>query len=137
MMYTIYSESTGQILKVVDTTDIDSQIQSGEAWIDGAFDDSNYYIQNSLPVEIPPKPSNYYIFDFNTKQWVLDENIATNDVLQKRKKLLYSSDWTQIPNNPLTTEQQTAWEVYRQELRDVTSQPGYPFNVIWPTAPQG
>lgn len=135
MMYTIYSEATGQILKVVDTTDIDSQIQDGEAWIEGSFDDSSYYIQNFLAVKIPPQPSGYYVFDFNTKQWVLDENIATNDVLQKRKKLLYASDWTQIPNNPLTTEQQTAWEGYRQELRDVTSQPGYPLNVIWPTAP--
>jgi hypothetical protein len=77
------------------------------------------------------------IFDFFTKQWVQDENLAISYVLPKRQKLLYASDWTQIPNNPLTTEQQLKWSTYRQELRDITSQSGYPFNVIWPTPPQG
>jgi hypothetical protein len=58
-----------------------------------------------------------------------------DEVKVKRDALLYASDWTQIPNNPLTAEQQQLWVVYRQELRDVTTQSGYPFNVVWPTAP--
>ena len=58
-----------------------------------------------------------------------------DEVKVKRDALLYASDWTQIPNNPLSTEQQQLWVVYRQELRDVTTQAGYPFNVVWPTAP--
>jgi homogentisate 1,2-dioxygenase len=31
---------------------------------------------------------------------------------------LSNSDWTQIPNNPLTLEYSAEWAVYRQELRD-------------------
>ena len=31
---------------------------------------------------------------------------------------LFNSDWTQIPNNPLTPEYSAEWAVYRQELRD-------------------
>jgi hypothetical protein len=31
---------------------------------------------------------------------------------------LQASDWTQIPNNPLTPEYSAEWAVYRQELRD-------------------
>jgi hypothetical protein len=31
---------------------------------------------------------------------------------------LSNSDWTQIPNNPLTPEYSAEWAVYRQELRD-------------------
>jgi hypothetical protein len=31
---------------------------------------------------------------------------------------LFNSDWTQIPNNPLTPEYSAQWAVYRQELRD-------------------
>jgi hypothetical protein len=31
---------------------------------------------------------------------------------------LASSDWTQIPNNPLTPEYSAEWAVYRQSLRD-------------------
>jgi hypothetical protein len=68
-----------------------------------------------------------------------DEEIRffTDRIIKQRQNLLYASDWTQIPNNPLTTAQQEAWAVYRQELRDISDQSGYPFNVIWPTPPQG
>jgi hypothetical protein len=34
------------------------------------------------------------------------------------KTYLNESDWTQIPNNPLTPEYSAEWAVYRQELRD-------------------
>jgi len=40
-------------------------------------------------------------------------------VKSKRNKLLKDSDWTQLPNNPLTTEKQEEWNVYRQKLRDI------------------
>lgn len=135
MNYTIYSQSTGQIFKIVVTDDIQSQLQSGESYIEGSIDDSAYYIENGLAVAIPAKPDQYSVFDFTTKQWVQQENLAIADVLPKRQRLLYSSDWTQIPNGPLTTEQQAAWATYRQQLRDIPTQSGYPFNVIWPTPP--
>ena len=135
MSYIIYSQTTGQILRVVQTNDIESQLQNGESYIDGAIDDSAYYIENELPVAISPKPSQYSIFDFTTKQWVQNETMAISDVSIKRQRLLYASDWTQIPNGPLTAEQQTAWATYRQELRDVPQQSGYPYNVVWPVAP--
>lgn len=135
MNYTIYSDATGQILRIVQTSDIDSQIQSGESYLEGAIDDSVYYISNGVAVAIPPKPDQYSLFDFTTKQWVQQENLAIADVLPKRQKALYTSDWTQIPNGPLTPAQQEAWAAYRQELRDIPEQSGYPFNVIWPTPP--
>lgn len=53
----------------------------------------------------------------------------------KRRPLLRQSDWTQGPDAPLTVEQKTAWAIYRQALRDITAQPGFPLNVIWPTEP--
>ena len=135
MTYTIYSTITGQILRIVNTIDIDIQIGQNEAYLDGFFDDSLYYIQNQQPVEFPPKPDQYSNFDWTTHQWVLDPVAAGNAVVKKRDALLYKSDWTQIPNNPLTPEVQNQWAVYRQQLRDVTDQSGYPFNVVWPTPP--
>jgi hypothetical protein len=135
MNYTIYADATGQILRTVQTDDIDSQIQSGESYLEGSIDASVYYIANGAAVAIPAKPDQYSVFDFTTKQWVQQENLAIADVLPKRQRLLYSSDWTQIPNNPLTSEKQAAWATYRQELRDIPSQSGYPFNVIFPTPP--
>ena len=87
--------------------------------------------------------SAYEKYNYNERKWVDTRtedqkyNDASIPVLAKRNELLYASDWTQIPNNPLTPDLQTAWANYRQALRDITTQSGYPFTVIWPTPPQG
>lgn len=135
MTYTIYSQSTGQILRIVQTDDIDAQLQSGEQYVDGAIDDAAFYMENGTPVAIPPKPASYDVFDYTTKQWVQSTDLATSVALLKRQRILYASDWTQIPNNPLPTAKQTEWATYRQALRDITQQAGYPFNILWPTPP--
>ena len=33
---------------------------------------------------------------------------------------LKMSDWTQVTDSPLTAEQRSAWQMYRQTLRDIT-----------------
>lgn len=58
---------------------------------------------------------------------------AENSVRNQRNNLLRESDWTQLPTGPLTQEQKDAWETYRQKLRDVSNQEGFPFDIIWPT----
>ncbi|CAB5238212.1 Phage tail assembly chaperone protein [uncultured Caudovirales phage] len=82
-------------------------------------------------------PSEWHKYHFESKQWVKDKPIEATEteIKTERKKLLTDSDWTQIPNGPLTSSQQAAWATYRQELRDITQQSGYPLNVIWPTIP--
>lgn len=87
-------------------------------------------------VKMPPKPEGYYKWDYATHSWILDYDAAAADVTAKRDKLLLDSDWTQLPDVPLTEEQKAAWASYRQELRDIPQQSGYPFNVIYPTQPQ-
>lgn len=37
-----------------------------------------------------------------------------------RNRLLAESDWTQMPDSPLTDSQKTQWATYRQSLRDMT-----------------
>lgn len=54
-------------------------------------------------------------------------------VRTERDHLLLSSDWTQVPDAPAETK--TEWAAYRQELRDVTEQIGFPFSINWPVAP--
>lgn len=51
----------------------------------------------------------------------------------ERSTLIAASDWTQLPDVPLATK--SAWGTYRQSLRDITLQTGYPQSVIWPTPP--
>lgn len=53
----------------------------------------------------------------------------------ERDYRLFRSDWTQMPDVQLNDEQKAAWLVYRQYLRDVPDQSGFPWNVIWPAQP--
>jgi len=49
-----------------------------------------------------------------------------------RTEKLKDSDWTQIADS---TADKTAWATYRQALRDITAQAGFPWSVEWPVAP--
>ena len=57
-------------------------------------------------------------------------------VRAQRNSLLDLCDWTQLPDAPLTAEQKQAWAEYRQALRDVPEQAGFPENVAWPLVPE-
>lgn len=61
--------------------------------------------------------------------------IKARMVREDRAQALAQCDWTQVPDAPLTAEQKSAWVAYRQELRDLTTQEGFPWNVTWPTKP--
>jgi uncharacterized protein (DUF1330 family) len=45
---------------------------------------------------------------------------------------LKDCDWTQVADAPVD---KAAWATYRQALRDITSQDGFPWTVEWPTQP--
>ncbi len=49
-----------------------------------------------------------------------------------RTKRLADSDWTQIADS---TADKQAWAGYRQALRDITSQAGFPWTIDWPEQP--
>ena len=50
-----------------------------------------------------------------------------------RDRALANSDWTQVADAPVDS---AVWSVYRQSLRDVPSQAGFPWEVTWPTQPE-
>jgi hypothetical protein len=54
---------------------------------------------------------------------------------QRRTLLLALTDWTQCSDSKLSTDELNAWTVYRQELRDLTNQPFFPTQIIWPIPP--
>jgi hypothetical protein len=133
--YVKYSLATGQIFNSGNTQATAIEGRDGYMIVDGPVDNTLFKVENQQIVALPPSPGPDYVFNFTTNQWEIDTPRVTGQVLQQRNDLLYASDWTQIPNNPLTPEQQTAWATYRQELRDIPEQSGYPYNVIWPVAP--
>ena len=53
----------------------------------------------------------------------------------ERNARLAATDWTQLPDAPVADHE--AWAAYRQALRDVPEQPGFPAQIEWPTAPGG
>ena len=53
-------------------------------------------------------------------------------VRDDRNRRLAETDWTQVADAPVD---QAAWAAYRQDLRDIPSQAGFPLNVSWPTKP--
>jgi len=56
---------------------------------------------------------------------------------QQRTDLLAASDWVELPSatSRLTAEQLASWVAYRQALRDVPEQEGFPNEINWPTKP--
>jgi uncharacterized protein (DUF1330 family) len=60
-----------------------------------------------------------------------DAEQATS-VRQQRGEKLKDSDWTQVADAPVD---QATWAAYRQALRDVTAQAGFPWTIDWPVAP--
>lgn len=56
-------------------------------------------------------------------------------VREERNKKLSECDWTQLADSPLTNQKQTEWQIYRQSLRDITTQLN-PFSIEWPTPPE-
>ena len=51
-------------------------------------------------------------------------------IREQRNQKLKDSDWTQLADS---TADKTAWATYRQALRDITAQSGFPWEVTWPT----
>jgi hypothetical protein len=56
------------------------------------------------------------------------------NVRAERNQKLSQSDWTQ--GKDIADDVSTAWATYRQALRDITLQEGFPENVTWPEIPE-
>ena len=73
-----------------------------------------------------------------TRSWLIEQlpqENAERNVRAYRDDLLAKSDWRVIKSYERSENLPAAWELYRQALRDITSQEGFPFNVTWPTEP--
>ena len=60
-----------------------------------------------------------------------DAEQATN-VRRTRTEKLKDCDWTQLADSPVD---KAVWATYRQALRDVPKQAGFPWTVDWPAQP--
>jgi Phage tail assembly chaperone protein len=79
---------------------------------------------------------------WNITQASADEIAQRNEnqasyVRKQRNAKLTACDWTQAPDNPIASATKTAWATYRQALRDLPKETGFPWTMTWPTDPTG
>lgn len=96
-------------------------------------------VQRRGLVSCPLRPSQYHVWDAASEQWIEDiaarDDALVNEARARRNALVAACDWTVLPDAPLTTAQKSAWKAYRQALRDLTNQPGFPQQIDWPVEP--
>jgi len=68
---------------------------------------------------------------YNPDERALEQE--AEEVRTQRDALLSQSDWTQVTDAPVD---QAAWADYRQALRDVPQQAGFPTEITWPVKPE-
>jgi hypothetical protein len=69
-----------------------------------------------------------------TQVWTVSDMTAEDaaqNVRDRRDHLLQETDWMALSDVVM----EPYWAEYRQQLRDITAQEGFPFNVVWPTKP--
>ncbi len=102
----------------------------------GEGTNETHYVQlPGLTIEKKTKrPSASHDWDYSTKQWVMNLDAAWESVRIERDRILRSSDWRVTKAAELGQPIDLAWAVYRQALRNITSQTD-PLNIVWPTVP--
>ena len=83
------------------------------------------------------RPSLIDLIDRNLDEWL---NLAKETeygklasfIRDERNIMLAETDWTQVTDAPLTKAKVKAYKEYRQALRDIPQQDGFPYEVEWP-----
>lgn len=88
------------------------------------------------PVPFPEKTSPLdNRFDYTTKSWVQDTSLILLEITGQRTRMLSESDWVVSRAMEQGTPVPLEWVAYRQALRDIPKQLGYPTKINWPIAP--
>ena len=123
-------DNTGKILRTGFCADSDITLQAlaGETVVEGAANDATQIYVNGAFQQKPDESD-----DVKTASALAEIRVLRSD-------LLSDSDWTQMPDSPLTAEQRTQWQMYRQELRDLPADFAHVTSiddVVFPNAPSG
>ena len=138
MKYIIYYKTTGVIKSISDGDNAppfdSTNLELLESNLDGVslFD---FYVKNGEITPYPPKPNELYRYNWTGTDWQLNEEYQANLVRAQRDYLLSDSDWVVTKAKEYDEEVAPEWKIYRQELRDITNQPGFPLNVVFPEKP--
>jgi len=120
MMYTKYKTETGEIISnFITSGSPDNRIKDGESYIEGCYDPALFVVVDGEPVESQNPP-------------VQPLDLEVDLIRAGRDELLAKSDWTQLPDAPLSDSDKEAYRQYRQALRDIPAEYSEFEDVIWP-----
>ena len=74
----------------------------------------------------------YSVADLDADAIVAKDAEQAKAVRADRNQKLKDSDWSQVADAPVD---KAVWAAYRQALRDVPAQAGFPWDINWPVAP--
>lgn len=98
-----------------------------------SFDPRTQRVEEAAPALIKGKwKQQWAVVDLSAAEVQAIIDAQATSVRSDRNVRLAACDWTQLPDAPVDT---AAWAAYRQDLRDVTAQAGFPWDVEWPTQP--
>jgi hypothetical protein len=104
-------------------------VRLDEGIVDEKFVGSMFIIHTNEVVEM--KLWSKYTADEKAE---MDRQVASA-IRAERNTKLSECDWTQLNDTPLDNPSKVAWTNYRQALRDIPTQSGFPHNVVWPVKP--
>jgi hypothetical protein len=99
--------------------------------VNPSYDRDTQYLERVVPVSPTSNSVTYIVRDI-----VYTDEQISDSVKIRRLELLLETDYTQLLDSPVSEEKKSEFAVYRQELRDITTQSGYPRAVTWPTKPE-
>lgn len=129
---TLKPEGTSDGLTIVHVT----EERMTENFMGMGWNPMHHYWDGSEFVHVGNPPNRHAIY--NGDEWEWDAEALMSDIRAMRTNKLKSCDWTQMTDAPLTEEQKSAWQSYRQELRDFPSTLDNPSSIeelVWPTIP--
>jgi hypothetical protein len=74
----------------------------------------------------------YSVVDMDADAIASKNAEQAKSVRKQRGEKLKDSDWTQVADAPVD---KAVWSTYRQTLRDITAQSGFPWEITWPDSP--
>jgi hypothetical protein len=151
--FIVYNSTTGEIVSLLNTSNISytgipeeeimqqtilPQVGEGESLLEVPADipdiSLNYLdLTNMSLVQIPPSPGKGYLFNYVSKTWEPNIDMLSNIIMARRDELLGVTDWIIVRSMDTGEPVPDNVKSYRQALRNITQQAGYPTNVVWPS----
>ena len=119
----------------------DGSVYSAISAEKNTLDENTYSVSEKTYKKFLSRPSGTFgVYDpkndeIEILEYKQDADAIAAEIKVKRDRLLSETDWTQLGDVGFPLKILEDWQDYRQALRDITKQDGFPFEITWPTPP--